>query len=337
MTKFRRIAAIAAATAVLASASVSSAQAQITIGQLPASVPNAVCEAGPIDLMQFSVSTGGDYVVTENGTMTSWSTYAAAGPNQTLTFKLFRPSSSGGFTVVAHDTRTLSPGVVNTFKVNIPVKLNDVIGLNDGNASATTPNACEFEAGKPLEDKVHFFSGNALDGGGLGTELEEATTFRANVRATFLQPPEINIFGKVSLGSIAGGASVVIKGNHFEEVTGVSFGGVPATKFTVNDEHQLTAIAPPGKTLDEIPATVTTLAGTATAPSRFAYSGCAVPKLTGKKLSAAKAKIKAAGCKLGKVKRVRGPRSKRGKVVKQSPKPGGIGAPETKVSVKVGK
>jgi hypothetical protein len=49
---------------------------------------------------------------------------------------------------------------------------------------------------------------------------------------------------------------------------------------------------------------------------------CKVPKLTGKSLKAAKAKLKAADCALGKVTSRRGATAKPPKVTKQSPKPG---------------
>jgi hypothetical protein len=158
-----------------------------------------------------------------------------------------------------------------------------------------------------------------------------------NVSATFLAPPALQVDGRVALGSIAGGGAVVLKGLHLAEVSGVSFGGVPAKSFTVNSEQQITAVAPAGKTLSEISAKVTTAAGSTETAAVFSYSGCAVPKLAGKKLKAAKTLIKGAGCKLGKVKKVRGPRKKAGKVLKQSPKPGTVLAPESKVSVKLGR
>lgn len=51
-------------------------------------------------------------------------------------------------------------------------------------------------------------------------------------------------------------------------------------------------------------------------------SRCTVPKLIGGKLAAAKKKMKAAGCKIGKVKRKKGVEVKSAKVVRQSAKPG---------------
>jgi beta-lactam-binding protein with PASTA domain len=59
---------------------------------------------------------------------------------------------------------------------------------------------------------------------------------------------------------------------------------------------------------------------------------CTVPKLTGKKLKAAKKSLAKADCKLGKVK---GHKTKSAKVKKQSPKPGKVLPPGAKVNVKL--
>src|SRR5690349_11974391 len=66
---------------------------------------------------------------------------AAVGAGQTLKLKVFRYLHGSIYLVVAHDgPRSLTPGVINTFEVSIPVQAGDVIGLNDQNAStAKTP------------------------------------------------------------------------------------------------------------------------------------------------------------------------------------------------------
>jgi hypothetical protein len=310
-----------------------SAQASIPIGQLSPVSTAGGCTT-KFDLLQFAVNRGTDYVVPETGTITSWSTRAGTTPGQMLTFKVFRPGSSGGYTVVAHDgPRALTPGVINTFHVGIKVKLSDVIGLSTTSATPGAPIDCVFNPEESESDAVFGFDGDAPDGALLGPHADNRKV-RANVTATVLQPPDINIFGHVQLGSVAGGGRVVLEGNHFEEVSGVTFGGVAAKSFTVTDEHHVTAIAPPGRTLQGTSAAVSTPAGTATSTPFFFYSGCQVPKLTGKTLKAAKGRLKSSGCKLGRVAKVRG---RHGKVVKQSPKPGKLLPPGAKVSIKVGR
>jgi hypothetical protein len=145
-----------------------------------------------------------------------------------------------------------------------------------------------------------------------------------------LPPPTISAITPTE-GSIKG-AGVAITGTNFATVTGVSFGSVPAA-FTVNSEGQITTAAPPSKTLSAVPVTVTTAAGSATSTQAFAYKGCKVPQLAGKKLKAAKKKISKADCKLNKVKKLHGATAKSGKVTKQNPKPGKILAPGAKIKV----
>lgn len=63
------------------------------------------------------------------------------------------------------------------------------------------------------------------------------------------------------------GTSVVITGTNFTGATAVSFNGVPATSYTVNDATQITATMPAGAATGVI--SVTTAGGTATSSSAF--------------------------------------------------------------------
>lgn len=71
-------------------------------------------------------------------------------------------------------------------------------------------------------------------------------------------------------------------------------------------------------------------------PAPLPQAQCVVPKLNGKKLKAAKKKIKAADCKVGLVSKKNGVKVATGKVVKQSPKAGKVLPVRTGVSVKLG-
>jgi hypothetical protein len=63
---------------------------------------------------------------------------------------------------------------------------------------------------------------------------------------------------------------------------------------------------------------------------------CTVPKLEGKKLKAAKKKIRAADCKVGHVGKKKGVTAKSGKVIHQSPKAGKVLGAGSQVKVKLG-
>jgi hypothetical protein len=97
----------------------------------------------------------------------------------------------------------------------------------------------------------------------------------------------------------------------------------------------MTATAPPTKKAGRVDISVTTLAGTSPAVGgdRFNYKACIVPNLKKNKLKAAKTRLRNAGCKLGKVKKLDGATAKTGKVTKQNPKPGKTRVPGTKVNV----
>ncbi|MFI5028063.1 MAG: hypothetical protein ACHQCF_03670 [Solirubrobacterales bacterium] len=119
--------------------------------------PTALCET-PQDYLQASTTSGSAYVVPAQAEeITAWSTNAAVGAGQEVTFKVFRQiEKSSSYEVVGHDgPRTLTPatsanehGKVNTFTgLSIPVQPGDVIGLFPKNADSVHPQACMFEAG----------------------------------------------------------------------------------------------------------------------------------------------------------------------------------------------
>lgn len=308
-----------------------SASAQITVGQLAPANPEVSC-LGSWDELQLGVGGGASYAVpAPGGVLTSWSTGAGPGTGQLYEMKVYRPLGGGSFAVVAHDgPRALTPSTVNTFPVSVPVQANDIVGIHLDAASSET--ACVFETGNPL-DRYGWREGDNPDGSTFSLEGEEDGGYRYNISATVLPPPTISSISP-SAGSVKG-ASVVITGANFASVSGVSFGSVPAT-FAVDSEGQITATAPPSKKLATVPVTVATVAGSATSSQTFAYKGCAVPQLKGKKLKAAKKKLSKANCKLGKVTKLDGATAKTGKVTKQGPKPGKILAPGSKVKVTLG-
>ena len=86
------IASVLATVAGIALGTISSpASAAVTIGQLgPASPPATCFGGGNTDLVQPTVVGGNSYVVPTAGTITSWSTSAAAGAGQTFAMKVWR-------------------------------------------------------------------------------------------------------------------------------------------------------------------------------------------------------------------------------------------------------
>ena len=154
------------------------------------------------------------------------------------------------------------------------------------------------------------------------------------LRAEIQPAPAITAVSPAS-GSIAGGTKVRVTGTDFNAASEVKFGNVAAASFTVVSETELTAVAPRSKQARQVDITVTTLAGTSltTRSDRFTYKACMVPNLKKNKLKAAKKRLRNAGCKLGKVKKLEGATGKTGKVTKQSPKPKAVKVPGAKVNV----
>lgn len=303
------------------------ASAQITLGQLAtATTPAFNCNYGsPYDELQTQVAAGNSYAAPSSGAITSWSTQVGANPGQMLGMKVYRPAGFGTFQVVGQDgPRALSAGL-NTFAVNIPVQPGDIVGIF---LPAGVHADCLIETGL-TGDVISYQEGNSPVGSSFAIQNTYSEE-RLNISATLLPPPTISAITPTE-GSISG-AGVVITGTNFASVTGVSFGSVPAA-FTVNSEGQITTTAPPSTTLSAVPVTVTTAAGSATSAQAFAYKGCKVPQLKGKKLKAAKKKLSKAGCKPGKVKKLHGATAKSGKVKKQNPKPGKILAPGAKIKI----
>lgn len=304
------------------------ASAQLVVGQTAPAPPAALCEySEAYDELQYTVAAGNSYVVPASGVLTSWSTNANAALGQLLGLKIYRPLGGTLYSVVAQDgPKLLTPGILNVYPISIPVLAGDVLGITmpaDGNSS------CDFPTGL-AQDVVRYAKGNVPSGGSANLEssFEES---RLNVSATLLPPPTITAITPAK-GSIKG-AGVTIAGANFASVSAVSFGSVPAQSFTVDSEGQITAVAPASKILSKVPVTVTTVAGSAASAQLYAYEGCKVPKLKGKKLKAAKKKAKKANCKIGKVKKLGEATAKAGKVTKQNPKPGKILVAGTKIKV----
>ncbi len=135
----KRFVLLACLSALSLIASASPAAASVTLGQLaPGSPPATKCTGVSTDFLQPSVDSGSSYVVPSTGTITSWSTNAAAPAGQTYTMKVFRQIAGATYGVVGHDgPRTLTGGVLNTFPASVPVNADDVIGFSEAAESRT--------------------------------------------------------------------------------------------------------------------------------------------------------------------------------------------------------
>jgi DNA-binding beta-propeller fold protein YncE len=82
-----------------------------------------------------------------------------------------------------------------------------------------------------------------------------------------------------SSGPTAGGTVVTITGTNLSNASAVSFGGTPATSFSVLGPTQISAVAPPG-TAGTVDVTVTTSGGTSPTGSSDQYTYVAAPTVS---------------------------------------------------------
>jgi hypothetical protein len=269
---------------------------------------------------------GANLVSPVSGAVVRWRVQGAKGGPFRL--RVLRPNGSGAYMAVGSSgpATPTDPGI-QTFTANIPIKAGDLIGVDPTNPSdeigvAEVPGASfGFISPPPFEGSTL-----APSGGESGQEIELSAEVQPTPPITSIDP---------ATGSIAGGTAVTIAGTDFAAASAVKFGSMPATSFTVNSETEITAVAPPSTKPGAVDVTVTTLAGTSTITrfDRFAYRACVVPNLKKNKLKAAKTRLRNAGCKLGKAKKLGGATAKSGEVTKQSPKPGKVRVPGAKVNV----
>lgn len=298
-----------------------------TVGQVGS--PQGSC-GNAIDVWQNTVASGSDYVVPRAGLISSWSTNAKNTVDQRLTFKVLRPLGGERFGVVGHDgPRLLIPSALNTFNTQIQVQRGDILAINPVGSPVVV--GCSSSTGNPA-DVLFDKSGDGADGEAIETPAQ-VSGFRLNLMATLLSAPTIAAIGPTA-GSVTGGSTVTISGSEFAEIQSVTFGGVAAAIFPAHDEDQIQAIAPPSKTLGPVAVVVKTALGAAS--GSFIYEGCRVPKLRGLGLNAARKRLRAADCRIGRVSgRRRGARA--GLVLSQSPKPLTVLAPGGRVNLRVGR
>jgi hypothetical protein len=258
-----------------------------------------------------------------SGTIVRWR--IAGNSTGAVTLRVLRPAGGGQFRG-AGSTAPMSANGTTTrvFPADLPIQTGDLVGIDyeEGRhlATATATDSAYSEWVPALAE-------GAMAAPAIGNPLE--ILFNADVQP----PPGIAALG-VTQGSISGGTSVVISGHDFSGASAVRFGTVPASSFRVDSDSQITAVSPPAGAPGAVDVSATTAAGTTTTSpaDQFTYTACVIPKLKGKKVKAARKKLRAANCRLGKV---RGHKSKTARIRKQSPKPGAVLPPEAKVNVKV--
>jgi len=273
---------------------------------------------------------GANLVSPVNGAIVRWRVQGAKGGPFYL--RVLHPTGTGAYAASGTSGGVTPSGTgLQTFTANLPVHSGDLIGIDPSNGSD--------EIGVADVSGASYASIFPLPGDGATVPARPPVSGKEIELSAEVQPtPAITAISPTS-GSIAGGTTVKITGTDFTAASGVKFGATPAASYAVVSETEVTATAPATKQGGRVDITVTTLAGTSptVGADRFNYKACVVPKLKKNKLNAAKTRLRNAGCKLGKVKKLNGATPKTGTVTKQSIKPGKNKLPGTKVNVTLAK
>lgn len=331
-SRSRRLASVAIASVSAWALLATAAQANtVTVGSvLP---PSPVSEK--VEEVQTFFNTelpekGANLASPETGTIVRWRMQGAKGGPFYL--RVLRPNGIGAYTAVATSNPVTASGGLQTFAANVPIKTGDLIGVDPSNPTdelgfATSVSGAAYSTIFPTPLEGATVPSREPKS---GKEIELSAEVQPAPQVTEISPRS---------GPVTGGTAVKITGTNLTGASAVKFGAQTAASFKVESDTEIVATAPAISAVGLVDVTVTTLAGTSpTARSdAFTYQGCVVPKLAGKKLNPAKSKLRQDDCKLGQVGKVKAPRNKKGKVVKQSPKPGKVLAPGAKVSIKLGR
>jgi hypothetical protein len=163
------------------------------------------------------------------------------------------------------------PGSGPSFATDLPIKKGEGIALNAG------ANAFLGTRLSPATKEAAFveFTPQLTPANNSAQFSQYIYHQEVGFNADVLPAPTVGGISTAS-GPATGGTKVTISGTDFAKVTKVSFGATAAASYKVESETRIVATAPPGKPSTTVGVSVTTLAGTAKAPTRFAYA--AAPK-----------------------------------------------------------
>jgi hypothetical protein len=274
---------------------------------------------------------GAQAVAPVDGTIERW---RVAGASETPGYQLnvLRPEGEGVYTVTASSAPVEPEGnFIETFATSLPIHAGELIALNfSGEIGIYETPSTEAIFSPPLqsgETRAASFEEDVPFELGFNADVSTAPT------PLVILAPTIAAIAPAS-GSFEGGTAVTITGSNLGAATAVSFGGV-TTSFRIVSPSQITAITPRLQPRSFASIAITTPGGTATSPSAYTATACLVPKLSGKKLKAAKKALRSAECRIGEVKKLEGATAKTGKVSKQNRKPGTFLPLGAKVNVKL--
>jgi hypothetical protein len=322
---------MALATAWALIAAVAAGATTVTVGSvLPPTFKSTSFEGVRTQFNTTLPETGANLASPVNGAIVRWKVQGAVGGPFTL--RVLHPNGTGAFTATGISQPVKPNGTgIETFSTQLPIRSGDLIAVDSTNPTD------EIGVADASGAAYGIFSAPPFEG---ATMAPSQTKAGQEIELSAEVQPAPAITGlSVAEGSVLGGEKVTVTGTNLNGASAVMFGEVPAASFTVVNEEKITAVAPAQTKVGTVDIVATTLAGESptAGAGQFLYRGCTVPKLTGKQLGQAKTALRNAGCTVGKVSKVKGPKKKKGKVTGQNPKAGRLLAPGAKVGVKLAK
>ncbi len=264
-----------------------------------------------------------------DGAVVRWRIQGASGGPFYL--RVLHPNGKGAYEAAGTSLpATPTDEGLQTFSTNLKIKAGDLVGIDPTNTTDKI-GVAETSGASYASIFPTPFDGSVV------APSETFSGKEIELSAEILPVPEVASITPSS-GSVTGGTLLTITGKNLSNASAVKFGSTPAASFSVVSDTEITATTPPVLRPGKVDVTITTLAGD-NANTRFddyVYRACVVPPLKGRKLRKAKLLLRVSGCKLGHVKKVEAPAKKVGKVLKQTPRPGKILAPGSRVRVNLG-
>jgi hypothetical protein len=316
--------------------------APVTVGSPLTASFNLTGVGGPYTTANTALGEAGVNVTSPvDGVVVAWQIGGVPPYTEGTGFRLrvLEPAGKGSFSGVG--TSAPAAPIGTPTPTSLPIKAGDLVGVD-------IPEGSKLAAGIAVGSENWLWKPQIAEGEPSVDPVVKTTDGELAFNAEVMAVPGITALIDPS-GPISGGTSVVIAGHDFTGANAVRFGASAAASFSIRGDNAIVATTPASSSLGTVHVRVTAPGGISPQvdADRFTYTAtsestvrapakrrqCVVPELTGKSLKAAKKRLNKAGCKLGEVRRRK---TKGRRVRKQSPRPGTVLAPGSKVNVKIG-
>jgi hypothetical protein len=219
---------------------------------------------------------GGALLSTGRGKVVTWRVGASVGSGSSVELWVVRGTGASTTAVAGPSVATNVAGGDNAVNPPLPFETGDSIAVT----SLVGPRSSVGIFDTPGGSMRMFTPGFTALNSPLTAPTDNA--FQMQFNADVVLAPVVSDSGPAA-GPSSGGTAVTISGRDLDSVTRVSFGGTPASAFSVVSPTAISATAPPGAAGSTVDVTVTGAGGTsaATAGARFSYVASSPPPGSG--------------------------------------------------------